>query len=235
MGVINLAILEPINGASFVGSGSVRLRGQVLSSGHPPLFFKWYSSLVAPIPPSTDASIPLPGGADPLDFTPPLPLGSQVLTLAAKDQPGESEPELQRVADAGMAGGPPGTAPTPCLIHVLIANLREPAAAGAPLSKASGPLAAQAPPLWPEATYQARNDLQFRWRFTPVGPPAGRATAEFVPALVFDPSGSPPVVRYTGPLPAQLGTGTYRLTLRVERISNTAVGHEVSRDVVLQP
>jgi hypothetical protein len=235
MGVISLAILEPANGASVVGSGSVRLRGQVLSSGHPPLFFKWYSSLVAPVAPSTDASIPLPGGANPLDFTPTLPLGSQIIALAAKDQPGESQAELQAVTDAGMAGGPPGTAPTPCLIHVLIANLREPAAPGATLSKASSALAAQAPPLWPEATYQARNDLQYRWRFSPVGPPAGRPTAEFVPALAFDPSGGVPVVRYTGPLPAQLGTGAYRLTLRVERVTNTAVGHEVSRDVVLAP
>jgi hypothetical protein len=240
MGVVTLEIVEPANGSNHIGTGAIRLRGLLVSSGHPPLFFKWYSSLVPPPPPMpTDAAIRVPAGSDPTDFipSPGLPLGSQVLTFTAKDVPGESRTELQSVQHAGMAGGPAGPGvPAPCVIHVFIANMVLPTSS-LTLSKASSTLGAQAPLHWREQTYQDINRLRYRWRFTPSGPPAGRAAADLVPIfaqLAFDASGSVPVVRYQGPLPGALGLGNYALTLRVESTVDANVGHEVSpRAVVL--
>ena len=237
MAVVTLQILAPPHGSDFAGSGAVRLRGAVLSSGHPPLFFKWYSSLVPPpAPTSKDASIPLPAGANVMDFTPAagLPLGSQVITFSAKDVAGESPSELQSVLNAGMAGGPAAAAnPAPCVIHVYLASIAAPAA-GAILSKAAATLAASAPRGWDQAEYQQINALRFRWKFTPSGAPAGRASADLVPTLAqlaFNPQQQR--VTYSGALPGALGTGNYNLTLRVEKISSPTIGHEATRAVVL--
>jgi len=221
MGVVSLKIDEPENDRNYIGAGGAHLRGALLSSGHGTLFFKWYSNLSA-----------APLGAT-LDFVTTLPFGSQVLILSAKDQAGDSIAELQSVRHGGMAGGPPGVAPQPCLVHVLIADLRAPLA-GATLSKANSLLSAQAPSQWGSPDYQnSVNRLRYRWRFSPSGPPAGRASADFIPALTFDGAGATPVVKYQGALPAALGLGNYTLTLRVERSDNTAIGHEVSRNVIL--
>jgi hypothetical protein len=257
---VSLQILQPANGATFTGSGAATLRGRVTSSGHPALFPKWYSSLVAPPTPSSrEAAIPVPAGGDPLNFAPAggLPLGSQIITLAAKDQPGESPDELKAVQHAGMAGGPavpPGN-PAPCVVHVFIADARAPAS-GATLSKAAAVLAARAPSQWGKKAdsgtgfvlnpaYHAINRLHYRWRFAPSGPPAGRASAQLAPdaaQLAFIPAGSegagtPPVplVRYAGALPAALGTGSYILTLRVEDTQNPALGHETSVPIGIAP
>jgi hypothetical protein len=64
--------------------------------------------------------------------------------------------------------------------------------------------------------------------------PAGRPSADLIPALAqltFDENALH--VTYSGPLPAALGTGNYNLILRVEKISNPALGHEATRAVVL--
>jgi hypothetical protein len=229
MSVVNLRIIEPENDRNYIGTGNVRLRGEVLSSGHGTLFFKWYSNLV---------QTPL---GDSLDFTttlPPASVGSQVVILSAKDVVGDSAADLQNVQHAGMAGGPPDIAPAPCLIHVLLADMREPSTAGPPpiLSKANATLSAQAPSQWQNDQFQAVNQVQYLWRFEPSGSPAGRAAADFVPplaSLAFDGSGAVPVLRYRGPLPAALGTGNYVLTLRVRKMNDPAVGHNVSRNIVL--
>lgn len=258
MPAVSLQIFQPANGATFAGSGATQLRGSIASSGHPVLFPKWYSSLVAPPTESSrEAAILVPPGGDPLDFAPAggLPLGSQIITLAAKDQPGESPAELQAVRHAGMTGGPavpPGN-PSPCVVHVFIADARAPAS-GATLSKAAAVLAARAPSQWGKKAatgpgfvvnpaYHAVNRLRYRWRFAPSGPPAGRASAELVPdpaQLAFVPAGSEgpgtpqvPLVRLSGALPAALGTGSYTLTLRVEDTQNPVLGHETSVPIVL--
>jgi hypothetical protein len=130
-----------------------------------------------------------------------------------------------------MAGGPPGVAPQPCLVHVLIADPRAPLE-GATLSKANSLLSAQAPSQWGNEDYQTSvNRLRYRWLFSPSGPPANRASANFMPPLIFDGAGDVPVVKYQGALPAELDLGDYALTLRVERSDNTAIKHEVSRIV----
>lgn len=236
MGLVGLKILEPANGANFVGTRSVRLRGQVDTSGHGTLFFKWYSNLGGPAPP------PLPTKEKPdtslnrddatrLDFTPTLYVGSQVITFTARDVASDKPEDLQNVRHAGMAGGPPVTppppgTPPPCVIHVLFAEVLKPTA-GATLSKANSTLEATAPPLWADADYQARvNKLRFRWLFEPTGLPAGRQSAELVPgAGGFDKEKF--ILRHQGALPVQLVAGsTYSLRLRVERVDNAAVFHD---------
>jgi len=42
-----------------------------------------------------------------------------------------------------------------------------------------------------------------------------------------------PLVRYSGALPAGLGTGSYTLTLRVEHLDDATQGHESSLAVSL--
>jgi hypothetical protein len=90
------------------------------------------------------------------------------------------------------------------------------------------------------------NRLRYRWLFDPT-PADGRASAVLEPAvsaLTFDPDPPPPpgppppdppppLVRYEGPLPAALGLGSYKLTLRVQDIENDAVGHQVSLPVTI--
>lgn len=234
MSAVTLKISDPpLNDQNYVGTRNAHLRGELVSSGHGTLFFKWYSSL---------AESPL-GAA--LDFTATLPVGSQVLIFSAKDQSGESPAELKNVLHAGMAGGPPLTPPpegyNPCLIHVIVAEMREPAANGASLSKANSKLIALAPSQWGKPEYQnAVNQLQYRWLFAPV-PADGRNSAEIKTGLIFDEPGKPPNdaagavprLRFEGPLPTNLGIGNYTLKLRVERKDNPNIGHEVSRNVVL--
>lgn len=229
MAVVAMQILDPSHEASMIGAAPVRLRGVLVSTGHPPLTYKWYSTLIgAPTPTDTDTSIRVPPGGNPLDFQRALPLGSQILTLAAKDQPGETEAELQLVTHAGMAGGPAAPGATqPCVVHVLRATILAPAA-GAALSRASATLEAKAPALWASDEYLAINQLQYVWRFAPVGNPPGRRSGEIAPGApsAFDGTTPPPRLRWSGPLPSTLDTGPYALTLRVQRTSSPATGHE---------
>lgn len=244
MGEVKLAILEPQNGQRFVGPSqtNVRLRGKVLSTGHGPLFFRWYGGASGALNTPSD---------NPLDLTKPLAVGSHVLTFTAKDRPGDAPEDLKAVREAGMAGGPPeeGVA-SPCVVHVLVAQVVAPLA-GATLSRAGSTLTAVAPGQWgklvdladPASGYELNGDyhevnrVRYRWRFQPSGLPARRTSGVLVPSvqqLVFGVSANdPPTVRYQGPLPGGLSTGNYTLTLRVEDVGDAAVGHETSLAVVL--
>jgi hypothetical protein len=242
MSVVALAIHEPASGQVFLGTGAVRLRGSVVGTAPAPLFFKWYSSLEAPAPPGS----PLPGSTA-LDFVATLSRGSHVITLAAKDVEADTVAAIRTVQHAGMAGGPVSPAnPSGCVIHVLVATVVAPAS-GAVVSKAAGVLTAVAPRRWgrrigataafePDPDYHAINRLRYVWRFTPTGAPAGRATADLVPTLSqlrFDPGGASPTLTYAGALPAALGTGAYRMTLRVERTDDASAAHQATRSIVL--
>lgn len=207
------------------------MQGTVGAPGPAGLFFKWYSSL-SPDPLSTV-----------LDFTASLKTGSHIITFTAKDVAGDSVPDLKSVQRAGFAGGPT-IAQTPCIVDVFLANMVLPAADGDVLSKAAATLSVEVPAAWGHPDYQAVNHLQFRWRFAPAGPPAGRPGGELVPAanqVTFrevqqsDPGGTPPQLIYTGPLPAALATGNYTITLRVEDTQDNSTGHEVSRTVAVNP
>ena len=241
MGEVKLAILEPQNGQRFVGQSqaNVRLRGNILSTGHGTLYHRWYGASSGAINTPSD---------NPLDLTKPLAVGSHVLTFTAKDRPGDALADLEAVREAGMAGGPPEEGvETPCVVHVFIAQVVEPAA-GATLSRAGSTLTAVAPGQWgrrvgasdvyePNGDYHEVNRIRFRWRFIPSGRQTGRASGDLAPSvqeLVFGvTANNPPTVRYQGPLPGGLGTGSYTLTLRVEDGGDPAVGHETSLSVVL--
>ena len=242
MPALKIDLVRPADDTRLVGSGNQRLTAALAAPAPVPLFYKWYSSLAAD---PLGTALDLPSVA--------LPLGSQVLTLAAKDQALDTPDALQAVVHAGMAGGPPETG-QPCRVHVLIAELREPAP-GATLNRGNATLSARAPAQWgrkrpdpstvydPNPDYLALNKLRWRWRFAPSGAPAGRPGGELVPTSAQwtfvpprgDGGNQPPVplLRYRGPLPAGLSTGSYTLTLRVEHVDNAAQGHEHSIGVNL--
>ncbi|HKP87316.1 MAG TPA: hypothetical protein VJZ26_14525 [Blastocatellia bacterium] len=235
MGNVELKIIQPQNNQNFVGTRRVRFEGAPISPPPVQLFYRWYSNNW----PANPLTVPL---GTTLNFeAPDLVIGSQAITLGAKDVAGDSKNDLPNVKHGGMAGGLPGVAPAPCLIHVVVADMLLPSANGATLSKANSILIAQAPPQWANQEYQSTtNKLQFRWLFAPT-PADGRKSAEIVEGMIFDQPGVPPNdapgavarLRYQGPLPAQLGTGNYRLTLLVERKDDPAVADELSRNVVL--
>jgi hypothetical protein len=263
MGTVKLAIIEPQNRQRFGGAGipSVRLRGELHSSGHGTLYYRWYSSLADALNNALD---------DPFDFTKPLGVGSHVLTFTTKDVQGDTLADIKAVQHAGVAGGPPKPGvEAPCVVHVFVATMVEPpdlATASTTLNRGGGgSLTAVAPSQWGTkntmtGTYERNpdyhevNKIRYRWRFQPSGPPEDRAGGE----LVFKPSGlpedrpgelvlneeqmvfgpgatdnDPMVVRYQGSLPSGLGVGKYTLTLRVEDRDEPTKGHEVSRVVVL--
>ncbi|HJQ28712.1 MAG TPA: hypothetical protein VJ827_05195 [Rubrobacter sp.] len=244
MGVVSLEILEPQDGQMFFGpaQSTVTLRGNVISTGHGTLFYRWYGG--------QDGALGAPSvNLSPL--TPSLKVGSHVLTLTAKDRAGDSLTDLKEVREAGMAGGrpEPGVA-APCLVHVFIAEMVG-VSAGQSLSRANSTLLAVAPKQWwkyidPDnpalgfelnGDYHKVNKIRYRWRFRPSGPPEGRANGDLVRsrelAFGLHPNNADLfVVRYSGPLPAELGTGNYTLALRVEELvensNDVTPGHETA-------
>jgi hypothetical protein len=228
---VALHIVEPANGTVYTGQPAVRFRGAVDTSPLPaPLFYQWYSSLPVAPPPAKQGD---PFGTT-LDETRTLPgAGSYVISLAARDVAGGTPADLKNVKHGGLAGGPQPPA-SACIIHVLYAEIVEPAG-GAALSRASVRLSAKAPVLFGSAGYDKIDRLQYVWRFEPQGAPPGRPSATLTPAnLAFDPNDATahgPVLRYAGAAPAGLALGAYRVTLRVQDKTNPALGHEASRDV----
>ena len=219
MGVVQLAITKPADGAVFVAE-DVPLAGRVDSTPSGPLFYAWYSSLHVAPDPVTDSALHRP--SDPAaEVKKTLEVGTHVLTFTAKDVTGESQAAIEAVTEAGLAGGPPGT-PSPCLVTVLAATLLQPTAPNTVLSKAGATLAAKAPVNWNQPDYQANNRVGYVFTFT-----SGSTTTSFTPsALVFEGSPAPPKVRYTGPLPANLPVGNYQLKARVVDLGNSGKSHE---------
>jgi hypothetical protein len=243
MPALAVQVTQPADNAVVIGAATTRLLATLAQPAPVPLFFKWYSS-AAPDPVGTALDMPAVA----------LPLGSQLITFSAKDQALDTAAALQAVVHAGMAGGPPvpgapAGSPPPCRVHVLRAAILD-IASGANLNRANATLACEAPPRWarkiPPAVayeldpdYHAQNKLRFRWRFVPSGAPAGRNGGEFAPTpqqWAYVPpanNNDKPRLRYSGALPAGLGTGNYILTLRVEHADQPAQGHEQSLSVVL--
>jgi len=254
MSVVKLKILEPPHGDTITEKRKVKLRGEVQPGEWTTLFYKWYSNVGSDPPPpeptkeNTDTSLNR-GATAALTFEPTLPLGTHVITLAARDVAGETQADLGAVKHAGMAGGP-ATGPAPCVIHVLYAEITEPAA-GAALSRAGGgaKFAVRVPPVWENKEYQAKvNQLRYALRLVPEGLPAGRPEVTLEPAFDPHPTANhllklrPPfefvketsTMRYVGALPAGLA-GNYSIRLRVERKDSPAVFREAARPVVINP
>jgi hypothetical protein len=247
MSALSLQIAQPAHGSALVGTAPVPLRGSVSgdSSG---LFFKWFSSLNS----AATASHPELNTADHsaaiLNWSAPLAeFGSHVIVLATADRDGIDLVSIKAVTRSAMAGGVPPAAPAPCVVHRLIAQIRTPAAGGQSLSKASATLEFLAPTRWAkpdpahpgswiaDQDYQAINGIGLSFRLAPAGPPDPAHSADValdLAASAFFRADDKTWFRWTGALPANLGTGSYMLTL-----SATGGGASVSasRQVVLGP
>ena len=193
-GRVELTITEPIHDTVVRIGTPVSLRG-VGPAPEPGggLHYRWWSSL----PTSPAPTLPDPPGVDDFPIAKALvaetrlSIGSHVLTLSAKDRPGDDEAALEQVRHVGMTGGAPPGAEAPCVVHVVGATLLLPP--GGIVSRSVG-VAAVAPPIWAEATYQKVNALVYRWTFRPQ--PAGRH-----PDVVVDPPA--PQEQPTQPWPAE--------------------------------
>ena len=232
MTAITLAITQPANGQVFTGPPPVAvvLQGAVVPPAPAevaglPMYYRWYSSLFPSaenrysIHPTALNNPATPYSAD-------LRVGTHAITFAASDRSGETKSDQNATQHGGVAGGADGQ--TACVIHVLSANMIKPTS-GALVSKGQPTLEAEAPLMWGRKNittnaielnveYHKINRVGYRWRFTP---PAGSSNQPVELALtpaqmVFDPSSTPPVVRYQGALPAGLANGSYTVTLIVE-------------------
>jgi hypothetical protein len=236
MTAVEVTIVQPLDGATPRGASPVRLKGGVGTL--PPelagvtLYYRWYSS---GSPAKEDHyslnETALQGPA--ADFPAALGIGSQAITFAASDQPGQDRAAQDATSHGGVAGGSLG--PKRCVIHVLRAVARRPTS-GETLSRASSTLEAEAPLHWPKPEYQALNRLRYHWRFEP-DPDDGRATVDLVPtvdALDFEATATGPVVRYVGPLQGA-DLGGYTMRLRVEDLQDSDVFDEATVPVVIGP
>lgn len=240
---------------------TVSLRGEIVATtapAPPSLFRKWYSSLGKDVLGSLDqVNVPLAVGSHTITYS--------VKDKNEDGVPAEQlEPLYKSIEHFGATGGPSAPPPAdgrPCVIHVLVANLLAPANLGN-LSKANAVLEAEAPLQWgkyvkdafeypePDPNYHAINKVRYRWffrRIAPAGPPLeldvqGGAAMTLIPphpASVAPPVPKvdpPPRLRYRGALPAAVVVGQqYRVTLRVEHADTAALGHEVSRTVMIVP
>ena len=227
MTAVGLAITAPADGAVLVGPAPVDLVGRV--DPLPPalagvaLYYRWYAGAH---PGAEDhCSLNETALGDPAQpYTVLLPVGTQPLTLAAADQPGQDKAAQNATRNGGVAGGAGG--PAACVVHVLRAVRGVPTAGGT-LSRGSPQLSAGGSMHWAEPGYQATNRLRYRWRFDP-NPADGRRSGDLAPpadALVPDATGT--MLVYTGSLPA-LDLGGYTMRLRVEDVRDAVVGDEAA-------
>jgi hypothetical protein len=254
MSAVGLAIVEPTHNRAFTGTPSVTFRGELTDVPEEvegvTLYYRWYSSLFSgsevDIAQERFAMNVVEGVVltDPESaYIPaqPLGIGTHVISFATTDQSDETAAAQEAVQHGGVTGGAEGDGQ--CIIHVFKANLLTPGS-GALLSRASSILEAESPALWgieidgtgvyePNEEYHKLNRLQYRWTFTPVGAPSGRATVDFVPTvaqLVFQQPATATEVkrlRYQGALPSEL-TGRYNLTLHVEDKEGQLGGHTMT-------
>jgi hypothetical protein len=240
-----MAITEPAHDGAFFATGEVTFRGAVTAMPAAlkgvPLYYRWYSSLF-PAEKGRYAMNPAPlahpgdGWAADLEA---LGLGTHVITLAAFDQPGEADADLEAVNHGGLTGGGDGDAA--CVIHIFVAAIIAPGD-GETVSRRRPNLEARAPALWgkyndetglfePNDDYHALNRLRYRWEFRPIGPPFGRRVIDVVPdvgELTFIPDKDPLLTRvqYTGRLPSRID-GRYSLILHVEDVDD-ALGEDTA-------
>lgn len=246
-----LTIDAPSHQASFVATGTdqtvdIALSGSTLSTGHgsTPLFHKWYSSLAAEIGAGEAASAN-------------LRVGSHVITFSAADQddsgvPGnELEALYASMSYMGYAGGAPVSDPDPdnpgpLVIHLFIANMLSPETGAATLSRSAPDLRAEVPLQWAEypdflvsdPIYHANNKLQYRWVLSNLTDGSQPDVVVEQEQLTFNPSDGANEFSWLGynlALPALVVGDAYRVTLRVQDAGNPAMGHQVARDLIIDP
>jgi len=205
--------------------------------GGAPLLLRWWSTV--PPDPWAVANLSAPVDFDAIAIAPqspaasltaPLRVGSQAITLAVKDRPGDGAADLRQVTQAASAGG----GPDPYL----------PAAGpgGVVLPRSFG-LWAQAPANWQTDDYKNLNLVSYAWAIAPSGggpaislPPAG-TDLSFRAAVPSDhPAQRVPPLVGLETVPAQVPAGLAMLTLTV---SATVPGgmhgqHQIQVSVTVQ-
>ncbi len=242
-----LTITEPAHNTAFDPSDvSVTLRGELTGDGTG-LFFKWFSSLNANAT-QEQPELNADHSNAALDFSAPMAeFGSHVVTLAAADQEGTDDTSLKAVTRAVMAGGAPPAAPTPCVVHRLVAQIRSPAADGANLSRADSTLEALAPGnlVMPDPenggawirnqSYLDINAIEMQFQLTPQAPIDPTHTGEIplpLDSTNYFLADDLVWLRWQGALPGAVVNGNYVLTLIASSGGKQAVA---SRNVILVP
>ncbi|HMV04837.1 MAG TPA: hypothetical protein PKA30_04720, partial [Accumulibacter sp.] len=133
----------------------------------------------------------------------------------------------------------------PCVVHRLVAQIRTPATDGQVVSKGACTFEFLAPARWAretppasnnwvaDADYQRLNGISFSLRLAPAGPPDAAHTAEWsldLASLPFFRADDATWLRRSGPLPGNLATGNYLLSLFVSAGGASAVA---TRQLVL--
>lgn len=236
-----LQIVQPVDGSAFPAGTPVALRAR-LTGDAAGLYVKWYSSLNS----AATAEHPELNVADHslamLDWSAALPeFGSHALVVAALDHASDTA----AVRRSAMAGGAPPEAPQPCVVHRLVAQIRTPATDGQVVSKGACTFEFLAPARWAretppasnnwvaDADYQRLNGISFSLRLAPAGPPDAAHTAEWsldLASLPFFRADDATWLRRSGPLPGNLATGNYLLSLFVSAGGASAVA---TRQLVL--
>jgi len=239
MGVIAMTVQSPVHGQVIVGSTDVLFEARLDTVGAGEMFVRWYSTLPS-VPDGLPDDLGTPPDLDKIALSPQstalslrrkLLVGSQAITLAVKDRPGDDEAALKAVRQAGMAGGGPDS-PAPCVVHVLIADSivpRPPATPQTvvPMTRAAG-IWAQAPPGWTDMPYQRMNRLAYTWTFAPSSGAAVelRPSADQLDVLPRQ-NPLPPRVGFSA-IPALLPPGDYRMTLQVVYSPDSSKFAEIS-------
>jgi hypothetical protein len=250
MAAVELEIVVPACDTSYCGEVTVELKGAIkelpAELQAATLYYRWYSNLFVGNPDEERFSINQAALTDPEQpYSTTLGIGSHVLTLAATDRPGESAADQEAVQHGGVCGGAKGD--SRCVVHVFVANMLWSVPVPPVLSRNACTLEAEAPSQWgmpgngdmvPNDTYHDEdvNRLQYRWRFEPIGPPAGRSPFELVPSLeqltfvATEEDDEPVRVRYQGPLDSSM-IGDYDLILFVEDRLGELGGDSVTESV----
>jgi len=213
----------------FRAGTAVNLHGTVARSDAltgPSLYFRWYSSLNPDVfgdhySLNQDALL-ASDLASPFELE--LPMGTQAIAFAASDQPGEDQSAFDAITLGTVTGGTEGD--SPCVIHVLKAEIRQPKD-GDQVAARDLVLRAEAPWAWGQDGYHLRNRLAYAWRLEPNEGPPGRPTYESGPlgrtSLVFCSSDSTLAYAVGEALGDKVSNyiGSYRIKLAVLAVSDT--------------
>ena len=241
MAFVELTIVRPTKGQVFVlplqGSAPIAFEGAAqlpTSLRNVRMYYRWYSSLNPAVndqPACYALNATALTAAGQVYHHPDLPMGSQVIALAASDQPAEAD--IAHSQHGGVTGGADQSG-NGHLIHVLRAKILAP---GSSASRAGLRLQAEAPWAWEYHEYHRTNRLRYRWVLTPLGTattPQGnpRPTLAWTPTrgemgFTRATAGQPPAVSIARTLPAE-AIGRYEVLLFVEDVDNPVAGRQAT-------
>lgn len=248
--MLTAVITSPQDGDLIAGPAAANVAFAATLSGAAPgptLQLRWWSTV--PPRPLVVANLP-PNQVPPMDdiaiapqslytsLKAPLWVGSQAITLAVKDQPGDAGADLKQVTQAASAGGT--QPPHPCVVHVVVADPYLPPTTGGVvmLPRAFG-LWAQAPANWKTTDYAALNLLTYSWTIAPSGGGAPVTLPHAVTDLSFRAPDTaqkvPPLVGLpTVPAEVPAGAATLTLTVSATRADRVSTQHQSQVPVMVQ-